>query len=586
MSTPPTKRGLLATRFHQFVGKKAGLPPEKSQCTVSEVRIPVTDGDETFELVGDLYQPVFADRSEKSCGTILVHSPYGRGVEMAVQYAYVYAARGYHVLFVSCRGTFGSGGIWQPFRTEAHDGQVIVRWMRKQTWYTGSFATIGGSFLAYTQLALLSDPPEDMVAAVMEVSPHDVADFAWGTGAMQKDLVVWSEGVKNQHQPSAFDVLGPLHRMWGLLGAHGRLQPVFDSVPFLDAVKKHFGPRAPWVEDWITHNDPSDPYYEPMRHSRALDEAKIPILLTAGWHDVFGAQTLEQYRRLRAHNDNVRLVVGPWSHMQVEGTIIDTFSWVETHLAKRPIITPQQKQWETAAARIFITGLNEWRLLPLWPPADTKPTPFFLHPDHTLSPTPASPASQAAAPTPAFTFSPASPTPTIGGAFLGIGAGIRDDSALATRTDVLSFTAAPFASPLPISGTPCVILSHETDSPHADVFVRISEVDAKGRSRNVTEGFTRLDPKRGWKQGEAREVVMVLRACAHVFRVGTRMRVYVAGGSSRVWLRNTGTEGGVEARELKAVRHWVHVGAGEGTGKGDGGEGGSRVVVGVGEFGG
>jgi len=36
-----------------------------------------------------------------------------------------------------------------------------------------------------------------MVAAIMEVPPHDVGEFYWGAGAINMDLVVWSEGIKN-----------------------------------------------------------------------------------------------------------------------------------------------------------------------------------------------------------------------------------------------------------------------------------------------------------------------------------------------------------------------------------------------------
>lgn len=565
MSAPATNRGLLTALLDRFVGKQAGLPPEKCHYVTSEVRIPVTNKDERFELMGNLYRPILTDPSSKSCGTVLVYGPYGRGIELTVRYAHLYAARGYHVLFISSRGTYGSQGTWQPFRTEAFDGQVIVRWMREQPWYTGSFATIGMSFLGYTQLALLSEPPKDMVAAVMEVPPHDVGEFCWGAGAMNMDLVVWSEGVKNQGEPSIFDFLGPFYRAWSLLGAARRLQPVFDGVPLLDAARKHFGSRSPWVHEWIARSNPSDPYYEPMRQSRALDVAKIPILLIAGWHDVLLTQNLEQHRRLTAHNHKIGLIIGPWAHTQLEGTITETFSWLETHLAQQPNTNPQQKQWDEASARIFITGINEWRMLPQWPPAGTTPLTFFLHPDRLLSHIlPAdSPESK-----PSFTFDPRSPTPTIGGPFIGIQAGIRDDTALSARPDVLTFTTAPLDSALPIFGAPSIAFAHESDTPHVDLLVRISEVGLDGRSRNVTEGYQRLDPKR--EKGE--EVRFGLRECAHVFAKGTRVRVYVAGGSSRIWHRNPGTgEDAVRAGEVRAATHWIGCGTGTGTV--------SRVVV-------
>lgn len=80
-------------------------------------------------------------------------------------------------------------------------------------------------------------------------------------------------------------------------------------------------------------------------------------------------------------------------------------------------------------------------------------------------------------------------------------------------------------------------LAHATDNPHADVLVRISEVDAKGRSRNVCEAYTRLDPARS-----SGRLQLQLDAVAHRFAAGRRIRLLVAGGSFPRYERNLGTE--------------------------------------------
>ena len=56
---------------------------------------------------------------------------------------------------------------------------------------------------------------------------------------------------------------------------------------------------------------------------------------------------------------------------------------------------------------------------------------------------------------------------------------------------MLSFTGDPLPADLYVVGTPVIELSHSCDNPYNDVFVRVSEVDAKGRSRNVSDGFRR-----------------------------------------------------------------------------------------------
>ena len=135
-----------------------------------------------------------------------------------------------------------------------------------------------------------------------------------------------------------------------------------------------------------------------------------------------------------------------------------------------------------------------------------------------------------------FTFDPDDPTPTLGGRLLTVGSGYRRDNTLAERGDVLSFTGEPLTRDLYVLGTPVVELTHESDNPHVDVFVRISEVDAKGRSRNVSDGYRRLVREPG--SGPLR---IELDAVAHRFRAGSLLRALVAGGCFPRFARNLGT---------------------------------------------
>ena len=88
------------------------------------------------------------------------------------------------------------------------------------------------------------------------------------------------------------------------------------------------------------------------------------------------------------------------------------------------------------------------------------------------------------------------------------------------------------------------------------MFVRVSEVDAKGRSRNVSDGYRRGTPTSG-------TVTIELDAVAHRFRAGSRIRVLVAGGSHPRFARNLGTgEPLVTGRRLRPATHTVHLGDG------------------------
>ena len=72
----------------------------------SAMRVPMRDG---VELLTDVYAPV-----ERSRGTVLVRTPYGRRGIVADLTARYYATHGYHVVNQSCRGTAGSGGRLRP----------------------------------------------------------------------------------------------------------------------------------------------------------------------------------------------------------------------------------------------------------------------------------------------------------------------------------------------------------------------------------------------------------------------------------------------------------------------------------------
>ena len=75
------------------------------------------------QLRADHYEPL----TDQPLGTILVRGPYGRAFPFSIIYAQMYAARGYHVVFQSVRGTFGSGGTFEPMVHEADDAADTVR---------------------------------------------------------------------------------------------------------------------------------------------------------------------------------------------------------------------------------------------------------------------------------------------------------------------------------------------------------------------------------------------------------------------------------------------------------------------------
>jgi putative CocE/NonD family hydrolase len=153
-----------------------------------------------------------------------------------------------------------------------------------------------------------------------------------------------------------------------------------------------------------------------------------------------------------------------------------------------------------------------------------------------------------------FTFDTADPTPTIGGRLLSPAGGYRHDSALAQRRDVITFTGPALSSNLTVLGAPVLEVAHSCDNPHHDLWVRISEVDTKGRSRNVSDGFRRFT-------GGPDMVRLELDDIAYRFAAGSRLRVLIGGGSFPRFARNLGTdEPAITGDEMVPATHTVTFG--------------------------
>ncbi len=522
------------------VGRLLGLPPATTEYTVDRAEVPMRDG---VRLVADHYAPVTA----RAVGTLLVRGPYGRAFPFSLAFARLYAARGYHVVLQSVRGTFGSGGEFEPMVNEAADGADTVDWLREQPWFTGRFATVGLSYLGFTQWALLHNPPPELAAAVITVGPHDFNASVWDTGSFAiNDWLGWNDLVSHQEDP------GRLRSGIRQLRAQRKVAKAVGEVPMGAAARTLLGAGAPWFESWIEHSEPDDPFWNSLRFGEALDRARVPVLLIGGWQDIFLKQTLQQYGRLRGRGVDVALTVGPWTHTQMltkglATSARESLDWLATHLGGAP--APRRPD----RVRVYVTG-EGWRNLGDWPPATTERA-LYLRPGGHLGETAPTDLTGLAPAT--FRYDPADPTPTTGGPLLSPNGGYRDDSRLALRDDVLAFTSLTLTRDLHVYGNPVVELTHTADNPHVDLFVRVSEVDAKGRSRNVSDGYRRLRAARK----SAKTVSVELDAVAHRFPAGSRIRVLIAGSWFPRYARNLGTEEPVlTGRQSKPATHAVHYG--------------------------
>jgi hypothetical protein len=195
-----------------------------------------------------------------------------------------------------------------------------------------------------------------------------------------------------------------------------------------------------------------------------------------------------------------------------------------------------------------VTGSNAWHASDAWPPAATETT--WYPGDGGLLGTTASAGRSA------FRYDPGDPTPSVGGRRLASDAGVRDNGNLEARADVLTFTTPALTADLEFEGFPVLDVSVSVDNPHADLFIRICDVDPKGRSRNVTDTLVRLDPEVA--AGEIQRITARLSPCAHRLLTGHHLRLQFSGGAHPQYARNLGTgEPLVTGTGLKASVHTI-----------------------------
>ncbi|MFS8097664.1 CocE/NonD family hydrolase [Lentzea alba] len=488
------------------LGRVWGLPPRRNRVRVDRaIEVTMRDG---VRLLADHFVPVTAERAP----TILVRCPYGRSAPYTLLQARFYAERGYHVLFQSCRGTFGSGGVFTPGVDETRDAQDTVAWLRDQDWFDGRLAVLGGSYLGFTGWALAADPPPELTAMVVMIGVHDLGAAMYRQGPLELyNGRSWADLIAGQEST------GPLRGLVRAMRAERRLADEMTRLPLS-------GTGVPWYDDWARRPDLTDPYWERFRVTEALRRSTVPTLLIGGWHDFFLNQTIEQYEALRARDVDVAMTVGPWTHLNVDNRISLTegISWFDAHTARR---APARRG---TPVRVFVGGAG-WQNHRSWPPPDTRSATWYLHSGQRLAEQPSTQDSSGTA----FRYDPRDPTPSVGGRVMALSGGAKDNRKLEARPDVLVFTSEPLTTPVEVHGSPVVELHVTSDNANADLFARLCDVSPAGRSTNVTDQIVRCD---------GREAVRItLDPTAHRFEAGHRVRLQVSGGAFPRFARNLGT---------------------------------------------
>ncbi|MGI5472963.1 CocE/NonD family hydrolase [Streptomyces sp. CA-132043] len=504
---PPAAKPPLSARMMRATWR--GLPAKRHEVGWEPgLAVPSAEGG---PLLTDHYFP----RAEGDFPTLLVRSPYGRGLPWAPLYGLLFAEQGFHVVLQSCRGTGGSAGAFDLWRNEAADGLATVAWLREQPWFNGSLGTVGASYLGHVQWALALEPPPELKAMVVQVGLHDPHAFFHGGGVRHlENALVSGVGMTYQHR-------GTRTFLNSLLRLRRRVREISTTRPPYEPYTSGLGAETAWLEEALARSDADDPFWQGTSVGEAAERLRVPTGLITGWYDALADQTFEQYGRLRAAGCETTLLVGPWTHTSAfqQGLPVvfgESLAWLRAHLEG------DASGLRPTRVRVRVGGEDAWRDLDDWP-SEPAATSWYAAPEGRL----VQQASTDSAPLASFRYDPADPTPSLGGPLLSRTAGPRDNSTLEARDDVLTFTTPPLTKAVDILGPVTARLTVSTDTGHPHVFARLCDVDPQGRSVNLCDGLGVLPAA----PQESAQVGVAMSATAHRFDVGHRIRWQISGGA-------------------------------------------------------
>jgi uncharacterized protein len=524
----------------RVVDRLARLPRETHRLERIERSLPVPMDDDLV-LLADVHHPCGEERTP----TVLVRSPYGRhGIGALI--ANVFVRRGFRVVVQSCRGTFGSGGPFEPQFHERADGLATLRWLERQPWFDGRLGMTGPSYLGFVQWAIGGDAGEKLTALCPHIAMSSLPAHWYAGGSFSlDDAIGWTALVSAQERRFA-----GLAQLFGTTAR--KVARLVDTLPLLTLDERVVGRKVSFWRDFVSHPSVDDPFWAPADHRRRVASVRAPVAMVGGWYDIFLPIQLADYRTLVGAGNPPWLVIGPWTHTSFAGAgeqLRDSLAWLGAHLRG------DRSGLRSDPVRLYVMGADEWRGYASWPPSGYAPEAWHLHAGGRL----AREAPSASEPD-VYRYDPADPTPIAGGTLLSSRAGRRDQRATERRGDVLVYTSAPLERDVEVIGEVAADVFVSSSGERFDVFVRLCDVDERGVSTNVCDGIQRVAPA-GDGRGAAgvQRVRVALWPTAQRFRRGHRIRVQVSSGAHPRFARNLGTgEPLATATTLRASEQSIH----------------------------
>jgi putative CocE/NonD family hydrolase len=514
--------------------------------------------------------------------TVLILTPYVRRFAVAAgsnvepspntyKYRDMFVPRGYALVVVDARGTGASFGSRDSFRSprEREDYRAIADWVAAQPWSDGRIGATGISYLGAACDFLASTGHKAVKAIAPLFAVWDTwADNYYPGGLLIKRLAQVYDELMLALDHDRRDLRAKFRYFADpALQGPAPVDEDADGQLARAAVKGHLANfRMPdFITEFKFRDDslPYDPSFTSASFSPCNYLDQIPrdvaVYAISGWMDGAGYANGTLARFLTLPNAERRIMLGPWDH----GARVNVSPWRSRIEPELPVLGEVLRFFDQHLAgretglgdedpiHYFTMHAEEWRSARQWPPTTTSRSLFIA---------------------PAGRLGVVRPDVETRSAFqadfsIGSGdqtryeriAGIDATSYYADWTErearLQSFTSEPLEAALEISGHPVVSLWLGSSEPDAAVFVYLSEVEADGTSRYVTEGLLRAIhraeapapsnyrttwPWRSYARKDARpmpnggpqQLRFALLPTAWRFSAGSRIRLSLAGGDA------------------------------------------------------
>ncbi len=565
-----------------------------------KIMLPMRDG---VRLATDIYRP---RNASGPVPTIFVKTPYNfnywdvrTGAPRDMSAALQAVKRGYAYVDQNERGHFFSEGNYDILGPPRTDGVDAIEWITSQQWSNGKLGTIGCSSTAEWQMGVAALAPKGYAAMVPQgfgagvgrVGPYYEQGNWYRGGAVQMLFITWIYGQQNQVRP----MFAPTTSQQDLIAASRmfdlapQMPPVDWSralwhLPVQDILKSVDGPRGIFADSMpvptggrMIQRTPNDPaWYKGGLYNDGMP-FNIPAYWFMSWYDVSVGPNLEMFKVARAKAspevaDKQYAVIAPVAHCAytraTENTVVGersmgdprmdynamTYGWFDL------ILKGEQNGLLDTLPRIryYTMGSNEWQTADVWPPADAKPTTFYLtsggsantlHGDGKL----VTSVPRAAA-RDTFTYDPMKPVTSYGGNVCCTGtaiqAGAFDQRKMEERPDILVYTTDPFRDGMELSGQISVTLYVESDAKDTDFTVKLIDVAPDGTAYNLDETIQRMRYRDGYdkpvvwmEKGKVAKVTLQPMNTSNFFKPGHSLRIEVSSSNFPRFDRNLNTGG-------------------------------------------